>query len=201
LGGWLGDGDDADPRSRTEAENSGRQARRLLELIDQALEDPDAFEVTVAMICELNAIAVADLVPNPGGVRTRDVVIEFSSHEPPPWQDVPSLLEEMCEKLNAGELDPIETGAYALWRINWIHPFEDGNGRTARAVAYLVISTLLRQRLGGRVTLVERILWKKVPYYRALEAADESWRAGRLDVSAMAELVSDLLKDQLAGDT
>lgn len=122
MGGWSGGEDDADPRSITEAENSGRQARRLLELIDQALADPDGFKVTVPLICELNAIAVADLVENPGRIRERDLVIDGSSHEPPPWQDVPRLLQEMCDQIDASDLDPIETAAHALWRINWIHP-------------------------------------------------------------------------------
>lgn len=34
-------------------------------------------------------------------------------------------------------------GAYVLWKLNWIHPFADGNGRTARAVAYVVMSIKL----------------------------------------------------------
>ena len=29
--------------------------------------------------------------------------------------------------------------AYALWRLNWIHPFIEGNGRTARAACYYLI--------------------------------------------------------------
>jgi hypothetical protein len=31
---------------------------------------------------------------------------------------------------------PTELAAYGLWRLNWIHPFVEGNGRTARAVCY-----------------------------------------------------------------
>ena len=30
-------------------------------------------------------------------------------------------------------------GAYALWRLNWIHPFINGNGRTARALCHYII--------------------------------------------------------------
>jgi len=34
---------------------------------------------------------------------------------------------------------PSRTAAYALWRLNWIHPFCQGNGRTSRALAYFVL--------------------------------------------------------------
>ena len=28
--------------------------------------------------------------------------------------------------------DALDTASFALWRINWVHPFKNGNGRTAR---------------------------------------------------------------------
>jgi choline-glycine betaine transporter len=31
---------------------------------------------------------------------------------------------------------PTELAAYTLWRMNWIHPFTEGNGRTARAAIH-----------------------------------------------------------------
>ncbi len=34
---------------------------------------------------------------------------------------------------------PTWLAAYALWRLNWIHPFIEGNGRTARAACYYLI--------------------------------------------------------------
>src|ERR1700691_2453032 len=37
------------------------------------------------------------------------------------------------------ESNAIHLAAYILWKLNWIHPFADGNGRTARAVSYAVL--------------------------------------------------------------
>lgn len=93
--------------------------------------------------------------------------------------------------------EPTHRAAYVLWRLNWIHPFEDGNGGTSRAAAYIVLSVAIGQELPGRVTLVERLVRNKRRYYRALEAADEAWAEERLDVSAMAALLRELLEAQI----
>jgi Fic family protein len=67
------------------------------------------------------------------------------------------------------------SAAYILWRLNWIHPFAEGNGRTARAVAYLVLSVQFGRELPGEITLVERMSQRKRDYWHALEAADRAW--------------------------
>ena len=47
---------------------------------------------------------------------------------------VPGLMDDMVNTVNRdwGESHPIRLSAYVLWRLNWIHPFVNGNGRTAR---------------------------------------------------------------------
>ena len=51
------------------------------------------------------------------------------------------LLRQACDFADAQPLtaDPLFVAAYVLWRICWIHPFDDGNGRTARAASYFVL--------------------------------------------------------------
>jgi Fic family protein len=198
-GGWSWDGDDGDERSRLEAANGVRQARRLVELIAEAVRDPTRFELTPAMICELNGLAVAGIAKKPGRFREREVEISGSKHEPPPWQQVRSLVDEMCAYVNAGGHDAIHAAAYVLWRCNWVHPFEEGNGRTARAVAYLVLSACIGHELPGETTLVERLLWNKIRHYRALDDADRACAAGRLDVSLLEVLLDELLRAQIQG--
>ena len=88
--------------------------------------------------------------------------------------------------------------AYVLWRINWIHPFADGNGRTARAVSYLVMCVKMGCRIPGVHTIPDMIAENKRPYYQALEAADQVWLAeNRIDLSALEKLLGDLLAAQL----
>ena len=73
------------------------------------------------------------------------------------------------------EKSPLHLASYVMWRLTWIHPFTDGNGRTSRAVSYLVLCIRLQMLLPGRLTIPEQIEVDRTPYYKALEAADEAW--------------------------
>jgi len=81
--------------------------------------------------------------------------------------------------------------------MNWVHPFVDGNGRTARAVSYVVLCVRLGSVLPGTNTIPEQISKDKGPYYKALEAADKSSESGKLDLSEMEALLQSLLANQL----
>ncbi len=81
--------------------------------------------------------------------------------------------------------------------MNWVHPFADGNGRTARAVSYVVLSIKLDSLLPGTPTIPEQIAVNKAPYYEALEQADKAWESGVVDVSALEQLIGSMLAQQL----
>ena len=85
-----------------------------------------------------------------------------------------------------------------MWRVNWIHPFFGGNGRTARALAYLVLCARLGFPLPGTKTIPDLIVEDRQPYYQALRSADEAWEDRTVDVSMMESLMSSLLARQLA---
>jgi Fic family protein len=122
-----------------EAENSVRQARRLTLLIQGALARPEVSPLSLAVVCELNRRAVEGLMPTAGTLRDRsDVEIFGSRHVLPPHESVLRLCDEACSFVAARwSDDALFLAAYVLWRLSWIHPFEDGNGRTARAASYL----------------------------------------------------------------
>jgi Fic family protein len=123
-----------------------------------------------------------------------------SRHEPPGAHLVPELVEDMCDYVNANLDKPaVHLSAFALWRLNWIHPFVDGNGRTARALSYFILCARLGYRLPGVKTIPELIAAHKKPYYAALEAADEAARKGKIDVSEMEQLIAGHLATQLYG--
>ena len=64
-----------------------------------------------------------------------------------------SLIHENWDVLDHPTMLP----AYALWRLNWIHPFVEGNGRTARAACYYLICMRQGRLLPGRKIVPERI--------------------------------------------
>jgi hypothetical protein len=51
--------------------------------------------------------------------------------------------------------------------------------------------------LPGKNTIPDQIAADKTPYYRALEAADDAWEQGKIDLTAMKELLGSMLAKQL----
>lgn len=75
-----------------------------------------------------------------GHVRTTQVFI--GGHVPPPSSEVNDLMEEFVDWLNSEEallLHPVEFAALAHYKFVYIHPFVDGNGRTARLLMNLIL--------------------------------------------------------------
>jgi Fic family protein len=136
-----------------------------------------------------------------GNWRPASVVIEGSYHEPVGAHLVASLIEELCDYVNDNWQDKtaIHLAAYVMWRLNWIHPFSDGNGRTSRITSYVVLSIKTGCLLPGTVTIPDRIVENRGPYSKALESADATWIKGSIDVTAMEELLERLLAVQLQG--
>jgi len=111
---------------------------------------------------------------------------------------VPSEVETLCDYVNENWQKPaIHLAAFVLWKLNWIHPFTDGNGRTSRALSYLVLCVRLGVHLPGTNAIPEQIAINKSPYYEALEKADVADSEGCIDVSALEEYLSSLLAKQL----
>ena len=147
----------------------------------------------------LNYAAVANIAQFGG--RYREEPIYVGSHIPPHFKDVSNEMDRFFSVVheNWTIMDhPTLLPAYALWRLNWIHPFVEGNGRTARAACYYLICLRHGQILGGRKIVPERIRENREPYYRALRSADHAWEAGHFDVSELADYLSNLLVAQLS---
>jgi Fic family protein len=114
---------------------------------------------------------------------------------------VPELVENLCDYVNENwaTATPIHLAAYVMWRLNWIHPFADGNGRTSRILSFFVLSTKLGFVLPGTPTLPELVIQHRHAYEDALDSADDAWRdRQRVDVSKMERLIESLLAKQLA---
>jgi Fic family protein len=190
---------DPDEIARREAENGLKQFSLTLEIIRSYVKDADRpFKLRAAPILQLHQVALDGLHRLAGTFRNTQVKIGGSIHQPPEAAFVADEVQALCEYVNENwNKSAIHLAAYVLWKMNWIHPFADGNGRTARAVSYLVLSIKLNGLLPGTPTIPEQIASDKAPYYRALEQADQALASGKVDVSALENLLSDMLAQQL----
>ncbi len=148
----------------------------------------------------LNSAAVANIAQFGG--RYREQPIYVGSHVPPHFKEVPHLMDSCISVVHENwknpKNHPLTLAAYVLWRMNWIHPFIEGNGRTARAACYYVICLEYGGLLPGNKIVPERIRENRAPYYAALQDADRHWEDGHFEVSALTEYLSGLLKAQLS---
>lgn len=114
-------------------------------------------ELTTGTILELHRIVTEGTLDDPraaGRVQAPDeervAVFDRSSerllHKPPPAEQLPDRLQALCDFANAdSDSDPfIHPVVRAILLHFWLaydHPFEDGNGRTARALFYWYMRT------------------------------------------------------------
>lgn len=191
---------DPDLKAHREAKNVLRQFDGAIEQIEYWLHPERPFKLRPSAIMRLNRLALDGLSRYAGIYRPAGIAIVGSKHTPPEPYFVPELVEEMCDYVNANwGRSPIHLASYVLWRLNWIHPFVDGNGRTTRAISFVVLCVRLGYRVPGTNTIPEQISRDKNPYYKALELADSAYALEKkVDVSATETLVGTLLANQLA---
>jgi fido (protein-threonine AMPylation protein) len=189
---------DAQEIARIEAENTLRQFDAAMVELGKWIGNPQ-YKLRSSPILKFNRVALERLSKYAGVFRPSDIKITGSGHVPPSAEKVPELLEEFCDYIseNWNEKSAIYLSSYALWRLNWIHPFVDGNGRTARIVSYLILCAKLGYRLPGTTTIPEQIALNKKPYYAALEDADQYEKSGEINVSALQNLMDSHLATQL----
>lgn len=74
--------------------------------------------------------------------RTESVYVmgrEGVIYTPPDAQDVPRLVDDLLEFIATSELHPLLKACIAHFYFAYVHPFMDGNGRTARALSYMML--------------------------------------------------------------
>jgi len=108
------------------------------------------------VIKALNFQAITCLHTNAGEYRPCPVTV--GQHTPPDHYRVPALMDDFVNTVNRWwEQDAVALATYVLWRINNIHPFINGNGRTARAACYFVLCLKSGGWLRGATILPELI--------------------------------------------
>ena len=115
-------------------------------------------ELTPGLVLELQRTLTRDTLDNVeavGNWRSSDDVHVSDNpdstvlHVPPPCREIPRRIESICKFANASGtrefLHPVIRATILHFLLAYDHPFEDGNGRTARALFYW---SMLRQRYG-----------------------------------------------------
>lgn len=177
--------------------NVARQYDFLRAIVAAAIAADRRF-LSQHVIKALNFHAITCLHANAG--EYRPWFVEVGNHTPPPHYRVQALMDDFVNFVNSRweGSDPVALASFVLWRLNYIHPFINGNGRTARAICYFVLCVKFGGELPGRVTLPELLSRDRDEYVEALRLADASLVHGAVDITAMQGLIQRLLMEQLA---
>lgn len=192
---------DPDEKAAQEARNGLRQIDEVTKIVESYTEPDRPFKLRLSVLLHLHRMALEGISSYAGNFRPAGIAIGGSGHTPPGAHMVPGLVEEMCDYVNEhwATASALHLAAYVLWRLNWIHPFTDGNGRTSRAISYLVLCLRIGHPLYGANSVPAQIAQDKTPYYNALEAADAANSGGQINVEQIEKLLDSLLARQLLG--
>lgn len=142
----------------------------------------------IAQLHELHSLILGER-PGGGVFRNEPVVIRGSSHTPPrTWKEVMQQMEhwEQWSKSNKSLPAPIRAIVLHAWLAH-IHPFVDGNGRTARAITNLELV-----RAG-----YPPIILRKKERDRYIDALSDSDMGG--DLRSFFELIIERVEGSLTG--
>lgn len=173
------------PRSR---EYLAQEIDNIVEACNRTLAEAKAhinMRLTTERILELNRF-VLDKLPvgeevRPGQIRRHDVTV--ARYRGAPAEDCRYLLDKLCEWLAGPEFTPQHSGmvlATAILKsiiahlyLAWIHPFGDGNGRTARLVEFQILISSGVPAPAAHL-LSNHYNQTRAEYYRQLDRASKS---------------------------
>lgn len=182
-----------------EITNGNRQYDFLRSIVYISLGTGRTF-LSENIIKALNFHAITCLHTNAGEYRPCSVSV--GNYIPPDDYRVPALMADFVNLVNHTwkEADPIWLSAHILWRMNHIHPFINGNGRTARAASYFALCIKAGGWLPGNPILPELIRQNRPEYVAALKHADAAVTSGNSepDLAPLHAMLARLLSEQLA---
>ena len=129
-------------KDQAEAKNLGH----ALDFFEQLVSD-EALEIDSHCIRQIHQLILRSIDDNnAGSYRTTNVAISGSEYRPPDHFDVSIQMEDLTAWMNgpdsvtdSGAIDPIVKAAVCHAWFAQIHPFIDGNGRTARILMNLIL--------------------------------------------------------------
>ena len=148
-----------DARRLARAEANQETGRRVGSDAAEILANIDAMQLSIERAADIDALTPADFLdihrvllehaPNSqiaGRFRSSQNWIGGNDYNPcgatfvpPPHEEVNSLLDDLCVFMNEVTLPPLVQAAVAHAQFETIHPFDDGNGRTGRALVQVIL--------------------------------------------------------------
>lgn len=162
-------------KEHLEATNHAAAYARMAALADARTQ------LTVETVLELHRRVTDRILDEPGQFRRGAVSIRGSQLTPPPARDVPALMDTWVAWLNGEDrqYEPVTRATIAHHGFLAVHPFLDGNGRTARLLLNLM---LLRAGYPPALLLQE---WR-LGYLEALAQADRGRYSPLLNILGRA---------------
>ncbi len=145
-------------------------------------------ELNTKLLEKINGILTKNTgVVYGGRLRFFDVQIQGSTHIPPSHTEVKKYMLNFFKwySVNKNKLHPFELAALVHAKLTWIHPFEDGNGRTARTVMNFIL-----MKKGFPMFFIP--FEKREEYYQSLDIADKG--DYKEYISRMLRLVIDQIR-------
>lgn len=162
-------------REGTEAKNLGKAVEYLENVLLR-----DQIPHVVGKLLNLHRILLTELDTSAGSFRTERVMIGGAAHQPPRAELVPMLVDQILKEIaDCTDIGAVKVATWSHWAIARVHPFKDGNGRTARLWQDLV---LLQAHLAPAIIRLQDR--DQNGYYDALAAAD------RGDINPLTQLIA-----------
>lgn len=147
-----------------------------LNLLEEKLKKKEVF--SKKMILEVQAMVEKGVSKEKIGLRGQmppgvlfavyDSVTGRPDYIPPEYSEIPELLDELVEYVNTTEDHPLIVAAIVHYQLVTIHPFEDGNGRTARLMSGYILD-FYGYGFGGIGSLEEYFAYDSNEYYESLQ--------------------------------
>jgi Fic family protein len=151
--------------------------------------------ITEADVMQIHTLTIDQIYPCAGRYRDAltEVEITDTDHKPAHPSQVRLEVIDMLEWLygQGKATTPLRRAAYILWRVNYVHPFNGGNGRVARSLAYLVMVTEVAPVFKGE-PLPAKLKKRKEEYIAGLKAADKN------NFQPLEHLVLECFQEQVA---
>lgn len=153
----------------------------------------ESIKIDRSFVSELHKQVVEDITSppkgegskNPGKYRTKNLKIAKSKHIPPDFTQVNNYMIEFFDFINKNDTSKYDLLKIAIahHRFTWIHPFDNGNGRTVRLLTYaMLVKYGFNINIDGIQIVNPSAIFciDREKYYSALSCADSGKKRGIL---------------------